>query len=163
MSHDAIYRVISRYLKTVKLDVSTHARLAGGDNEKTLTAYPRRIRDRLCTGYGSYQLNNSVVRINFARPMSANEAEIRTLIAAAEAVKGIRDPARTRLCVYGDSQVALRWAVKAGMKVFYRPNRSWRPEFQGAVRGDLYEALRPFAEVVAKWQPRATSVQIFGH
>ena len=29
-------------------DVSTHARLAGGDDEKTLTACPRRIRDRLC-------------------------------------------------------------------------------------------------------------------
>jgi ribonuclease HI len=50
-------------------------------------------------GYGSYRLNGEVVRVDFARPMSANEAEMRTLIAAAEAAKLIRDPARTRLCV----------------------------------------------------------------
>jgi ribonuclease HI len=65
-------------------------------------------------GYGSYRLNGEIVRLNFARPMSANEAEIRTLIAAAEAVKLIRDPAKTRLCVYGDSQITLGWANKAG-------------------------------------------------
>jgi hypothetical protein len=94
--------------------------------------------------------------------MSANEAEIRTLIAAAEAVKLIRDPAKTRLCAYGDSQITLGWANKAGMKVFYRPNPSWRPEFKAAV-ADLYVSLRPFAEVVTQWQPREISVQIFGH
>jgi ribonuclease HI len=94
--------------------------------------------------------------------MSANEAEIRTLIAAAEAVKLIRDPARTRLCVYGDSQIALRWANKAGMKVFYRPKLGWSPGFNAAV-ADLYLSLRPFAEVVTEWQPREISVQILGH
>src|SRR4029077_6006036 len=88
-------------------------------------------------GYGSYRLNGEVVRLDFARPMSANEAEIRTLIAGACAVKLIRDPAMTRLCVYGDSQIALGWAKKAGMKVFYRPHLSWRPEFKVAV-ADLY-------------------------
>jgi ribonuclease HI len=113
-------------------------------------------------GYGSYRLNGEVVRLDFARPMSANEAEIRTLIAAAEAVKLIRDPAKTRLCVYGDSQITLRWADKAGMKVLYRPKRSWSPEFEAAV-ADLYVSLRPFAEVVTKWRPRERNVQVFGH
>ena len=55
-------------------------------------------------GYGSYLLNGEVVRVNFAKPMSCNEAEIRTLIAAAEAVKLISDPARTSLRVVGDSK-----------------------------------------------------------
>jgi ribonuclease HI len=113
-------------------------------------------------GYGSYLLNGEVVRVDFTSPMSANEAEIRTLIAAAEAAKLIGDPAKTRLCVYGDSQIALGWANKAGIKVFYRPNPSWRPEFKAAVT-DLYVSLRPFAAVVTGWQPRARIVQIFGH
>ena len=113
-------------------------------------------------GYGSYRLNGEVVKLDFARPMSANEAEMRTLIAAAEAVKLIRDPARTRLSVYGDSQIALKWAQKAGQNVFYRPKLGSSPGFNAAV-ADLYASLRPFAEVVTEWQPREISVQIFGH
>jgi ribonuclease HI len=113
-------------------------------------------------GYGSYLLNGKVVRVNFARPMSNNEAEVRTLIAAVEAVKVISDPVRTRLCVYGDSQIALKWATKAGTKVFYRPNPSWSPGFTAAL-SDLYVSLRPFAVVMTEWQPRERSVEIFGH
>ena len=67
-------------------------------------------------GYGSYRLNGVIVKLDFAKPMSANEVEVRTLIAAAEAVKLTQDPARTKLCVYGDSQVALKWAAKAVQK-----------------------------------------------
>ena len=104
-------------------------------------------------GYGSYRLHGEVVKLDFARRMSANEAEIRTLIAAAEAVKLIADPVKTRLCAYGDSRITLGWANKAGMKVFYRPKPSWSPEFAAAV-ADLYSTLRPFAEVVTQWQPQ---------
>ena len=50
-------------------------------------------------GYGSYLLNGEIVSVDFAKITSANKAEIRTLIAAAEAAKLIRDPARTRLCL----------------------------------------------------------------
>lgn len=78
-------------------------------------------------GYGSYLLNSEVVRVNFARAMSNNEAEVRTLIAAAEAVKLISDPARTRLCVVGDSQIALKWARKAAQQAFYRPKLGLEP------------------------------------
>jgi ribonuclease HI len=113
-------------------------------------------------GYGSYLLNDEVVRVNFARPMSCNEAEIRTLIAAAEAAKLIRDPARTKLCVYGDSRIALKWAQKAATQVFYRPSLGWTPGFSAAV-ADLYLSLKPFAEVIIHWHPREISVQIFGH
>jgi hypothetical protein len=113
-------------------------------------------------GYGSYLLNGEVVRIDFARPMSANEAEIRTLIAAAEAAKLIEDPAKTRLCVVGDSQIALNWAIKAGQKVHYRPLLACSPGFADAI-ADLYGCLRPFAAVETEWQPRARSVEIFGH
>ena len=41
-------------------------------------------------GYGSFLLNGEIVRVDFGRAMSNNEAEVRTLIAAAEAVKLIR-------------------------------------------------------------------------
>lgn len=113
-------------------------------------------------GYGSYRLNGEVVKLDFATPMSANEAEIRTVIAAAEAVKLFRDPAKTRLCVYGDSKVALGWANKAGQKVLYRPKLGWSPGFNAAV-ADLYVSFRPFAEVITEWQPRAKSVEMFAH
>jgi hypothetical protein len=67
-------------------------------------------------GYGSYQVNGEVVKLDFAKPMSANEAEIRTLIAAAEAAKLTCEPEKTRLCVYGDSQIALNWVEKQGRR-----------------------------------------------
>jgi ribonuclease HI len=113
-------------------------------------------------GYGSYLLNGEVVRVNFATPMSNNEAEVRALIAAAEAVKRVSDPTETRLCVVGDSQIALKWARKAGQQAFYRPKPGWSQGFAAAV-ADLYLSLRPFAEVETEWQPRERSVQIFGH
>jgi hypothetical protein len=81
-------------------------------------------------------LNGEAVKLDFATPISANEAEIRTLIAAAEAVKRFGDPAKTRLCVYGDSQVALGWANRAGQKVFYRPDPDVHAIGDGTVVGD---------------------------
>jgi ribonuclease HI len=119
-------------------------------------------RDGFGIGYGSFLLNGEVVRLDFGRPMSANEAEIRTLIAAAEAVKLVSDPARTSLRVVGDSRIALEWARKAGQRASYRPKPGWSPGFTLAV-ADLYLSLKPFAEVETEWQPRARSVEIFGH
>jgi len=114
-------------------------------------------------GYGSYRLNDcEVVRVNFARPMSCNVAEIRTLIVAVKAVQRISNPATTILRVVGDSQLALSHAQRAGGKGGYRLNPSWSPEFRAAV-DDLHVALKPFAEVIAAWQPRERSVEIFGH
>ena len=103
-----------------------------------------------------------IVAFRPGRPMSANEAEIRTLIAAVEAVKLTIDPAKTRLCVYGDSQIALGWAEKAGQNARYKPPRNCWPGYISAV-ADLYACLRPFAQVATKWQPRERNVQIFGH
>lgn len=114
-------------------------------------------------GYGSYRLNDGeIVSVNFARPMSANVAEIRTLIAAVEAVQRISNPDTMMLRVVGDSRLALDHAQKAGGKAGYRLNPSWSPEFRAAV-DDLHVALKPFAAVVAAWQPRERSVEIFGH
>jgi ribonuclease HI len=57
-------------------------------------------------GYGSYLLDDGeVVSLNFRRPMSNNEGEVRTLIAAVEAAKLTREPEKTRLCLYGDSRL----------------------------------------------------------
>jgi hypothetical protein len=94
--------------------------------------------------------------------MSCNVAEIRTLIEAANAVKRISNPATTILRIVGDSQLALSHARKAGGKAGYRLNPSWSPEFRAAV-DDLHVALKPFAAVVAEWQPRERSLEIFGH
>jgi ribonuclease HI len=114
-------------------------------------------------GYGSYLLNNGeVVRLDFGRSMSSNEAEIRTLIAAAEAAKVSCDPARTRLHAVGDSEIALKWGRKAGEKASYRRQPAWSPGFADAV-ADLYVAIQPFAEVSASWQPREKSLAMFGH
>jgi hypothetical protein len=107
-------------------------------------------------------LNGEVVKLDFARPMSANESEIRTVIAAAEAAKLACEAARTRLCVVGDPQIALKWARKAGEKAVYRPQRAWWPGFTAAV-ADLYLCLQPFAEVATEWQPREKSFERFGH
>jgi hypothetical protein len=103
-----------------------------------------------------------VVKVDFGRAMSANEAEVRTLIAAAEAAKLISDPGRTGLRVVGDSKIALSWAQNAGQGAFYRPKPGWSPGFTAAV-ADLYVSLKPFAAVVTEWQPRARSVEMFGH
>jgi ribonuclease HI len=114
-------------------------------------------------GYGSYQLTGGeAVKLNFGKPTSNNEAEVRTLIAAAEAAKEICDPARTRLRVVGDSQIALKWAEKAWENADYRPKHGWSPGFAAAV-ADLYVCLQPFAEVSIEWQPRERSVEMFGH
>jgi ribonuclease HI len=126
---------------------------------------PNNVRSRggFGTGYGSYLVEGGrVVKVNFATPMSNNEAEVRTLIAAAEAVKLTVDPSRTRLCVRGDSQIALGWARKAGQQVPYRPKLGWTPGF-GAAVADLYQALKPFGAVETEWVPRARIVEIFGH
>ena len=94
--------------------------------------------------------------------MSNNEAEVRTLIAAAEAAKLISDPAGTCLRVVGDSQVALSKARKAGQQAHYKPSPGCTPGYATAV-ADLYVALKPFAAVVTEWQPRKRSLEIFGH
>ena len=94
--------------------------------------------------------------------MSNNEGEVRALIAAVEAAKLTREPEKIRLCLYGDSQVALKWARKAGKRVIYRPKPGWSQGFAAAV-ANLYSSLQPFAEVVTEWQPRATSMQMLGH
>jgi ribonuclease HI len=114
-------------------------------------------------GYGSYQLNSgAVVRLSFGRAMSCNAAEVRTLTAAIEAATLIVDPAKTRLCVYGDSEIALKWARLAVQQALYQPKRGWSPGFTLAI-AHLYLCLKPFAAVVTEWQPRERSVEIFGH
>ena len=110
----------------------------------TTNEYPE--QGRLWRRLWLLPLNGEVVRVNFARAMSNNEAEVRALIAAAEAVKLISDPARTRLSVVGDSKIALKWAQQAGQQAFYRPKLGWSPGFTLAI-ADLYLSLKPFAAV----------------
>lgn len=63
-------------------------------------------------GYGSYQIRsgehvNRVARVNFDVPMSANVAEISTLIRAIRSVMKSYNPENTSLEIHGDSKIAL--------------------------------------------------------
>lgn len=121
-------------------------------------------------GYGSYQIQNCgtgellpIVRVNFGKPMSANVAEISTLIRAVKEVerrfgKGIS------LEIHGDSQIALNHA--AGKRPASKKRRDAvanNPSpFFCAVR-ELKQVLAGFTHVETKWRGRARSVKVFGH
>ncbi len=120
-------------------------------------------------GYGSYQLampdgRCTLQRVSFMRPMSANAAEIFTLIKAVQEVlsRGYRRELTT-LRIVGDSQIALKWA--AGKNRFGRPakiSENTSQEFRNAIQS-LRDILAGFECVETTWQPRHKSVAIFGH
>lgn len=112
-------------------------------------------------GYGSYQIRSGntrapIVRRQFGRPMSANVAEISTLIAAIRTVMKTYTPENTALDIYGDSKIAL--------------GRCWRPMKATAPDGDfktvaneLFGLCGQFAAVKTNWRGRISSVRLFGH
>lgn len=114
-------------------------------------------------GYGSYRIDRGeVVRVNHGRPMSANAAEIFTLVSAIQQVVATHGRG-VKLLVVGDSQIALKWARGT--------NRKGKPckiakgtseEFRNAIQS-LRDVLRGFGEVETEWNPRANSVRVFGH
>lgn len=113
-------------------------------------------------GYGSYQLSvnghfYSIVRRNFGCPMSANVAEITTLIAAIKSVAKSYNPQNTILEIHGDSKIALNRC-----SVPLKPKKQYDPAFAEAVT-KLQDWTRQFAEVQTHWRGRAASVKLFGH
>lgn len=113
-------------------------------------------------GYGSYRIDKRpIVRLDHGKPMSANSAEIHTLIAAVWDVSATIGKER-HLIIRGDSQIALKWAN--GVDRFGSPARLTKgssPEFKAAVTL-LREALTGFS-VETVWHPRKMSVALFGH
>ena len=117
-------------------------------------------------GYGSFQIEKGpIVRCKFGK-MSSNAAEINT---AAEALRAAFDqygPSAIR--IRGDSQIALRWVMKAFMgQANHREVRKKKalprsPEFMEAIDGLVYFA-NLHTDMKTEWRGRHVSVEIFGH
>ncbi len=115
-------------------------------------------------GYGSYLLKSPTGKeiheaIEFPEsdnPMTNNQAEYRTLIAALEHLARILGDRSVTASVRieGDSQLVLnqvqgKWKVKnAGLQPLHKATRS---------------AIGPFQTVTYAWHPRSRSVKILGH
>jgi len=121
-------------------------------------------------GYGSYKVNNlPVVRCDHRLPMSANCAEIMTLVEAIRSVASEtqHSPAIPRdkihLDIWGDSQIAVNWAN--GVSPSGKPcklSKGSSKEFGNAVQ-TLRDILKGFGYVQAQWHSRTNSVRTFGH
>lgn len=119
-------------------------------------------------GYGSYQIScggkvHPVQRINHGRPMSANAAEIMTLVKAIQEVSSKYGREGISLKIHGDSQIALKWArgkTESGKPCKLSKNVSM--EFRSSIHS-LRQVLSGFQSVEATWRGREASVKLFGH
>lgn len=104
-----------------------------------------------------------IVRIQFGVPMSANVAEIYTLIRAIEDAEKMFGKDIV-LSIHGDSMIALNHAVHK--RAASRKKREQIATSQGpffvAVRA-LHKAVAGFTHVNAEWRGRERSVRVFGH
>jgi len=122
-------------------------------------------------GYGSYQIQNCatgeiepVVRVDHKRPMSANAAEVLTLVRAIQEVVS-RFGREVELDIHGDSQIALKWArgaTESGRKIKTLKQRAGSDEFLAAVL-TLRDLVKGFPTIKATWRGRQRSVEVFGH
>lgn len=114
-------------------------------------------------GYGSYMIDGGhPVRINHGRAMSANAAEIWTLVRAMESIlEAAENPQDIILHVGGDSQIALARCRPKKAKKKTKPCKS-SGEFVDSCEA-LLTCCAQFAEVVTRWRSRAVSVHLFGH
>ena len=125
---------------------------------------PRNIPSRgYGLGYGSYQISSNgqisrIVRRDFGIPMSANVAEISTLIAAIKSARKNYTPSMTILEIHGDSQIALNRCSKPVSDKL----RIKSPDFCAAV-DELQLLLSEFKSFTTHWRGRAASVRLFGH
>lgn len=113
-------------------------------------------------GYGSYQISycghtRPITRLDFARPMSANVAEITTLLYALKTVVRTFDASQTWVHVHGDSIIALHRCT-ISVKKWKRTS----PEFMEAAQ-QLFDRCKQFLGVSTHWRGRAASVKLFGH
>lgn len=115
-------------------------------------------------GYGSFRLDGGEVhRISHGRPMSANAAEIMTLIEAVRKCVEQHGRGGVTLRIIGDSQIALKWArgaTPSGQPA--KLSKGGSDEFRNAIQ-TLRDILKGFEGVIAEWKSRENSVAIFGH
>ncbi len=122
--------------------------------------------------YGSYQLEmpelgkSDVVRLQFKRGHTNNEAEYETLLealtGAVENTNGIGStPDDFDLVIKGDSKIVLNQI----RKVLGLPGEQWKcnePRL-AAYRDEAAKLIRRFQSVDLVWQPREDSVRVLGH
>lgn len=111
-------------------------------------------------GYGSYQvdggpnLQHLALRMDFGSPVTCNQAEYLSLIAALKWLRHHVEPKETHLSVWSDSllvvsQVQKRWKTRvAHLK---------------ELRDEAKELLQPYLTWELKWYGRENSVRRFGH
>lgn len=116
-------------------------------------------------GYGSYRVDEGpVIRRDHGVPMSANAAEIMTLVEAVRYI-GILEKERSviELEIWGDSQIAIKWAN--GCTPSGKPaklSKGTSEMFRNSIQ-TLRDVLRPYGAVHAHWHRRINSVKTFGH
>jgi hypothetical protein len=116
-------------------------------------------------GYGSYQINDfPIVRVDHRVRMSANSAEILTLVCAIRNVLAL-EPERSKISleIWGDSTIAINWAN--GVTQTGKPckvSKGSSEEFRNSTQ-TLRDILKGFPEVRAFWHSRTNSVSTFGH
>lgn len=110
-------------------------------------------------GYGSYRIDREKpIRLRFYEAMSANVAEVRTLVAAIQEAKRTKPES---ILIIGDSRCALGWAEAASKNWDRNPSKASSDQFSKAIRL-LYKELNGI-KITTKWWPRKKSVAVFGH
>ena len=115
--------------------------------------------------YGSYALTRvadgkrEIVRLSFDRPMTNNEAEYETIIAAlSDLIRRIerahRSPGQFTVTIEGDSQLVIR-QVSGTWKA--------RDERMRAYRDQVRALLSRFREYRLRQRPRREIVRVLGH
>jgi ribonuclease HI len=117
------------------------------------------IPGRFGKGYGSYQINGGeIVRVEFGMGHSNNSAEIRTLVAALEALDAQEGPSTEKsVLLRSDSKIALKW-VKCGAS----PKEKTSEGFREAITLLRAQVIK-FRSVKTEWRNRNHSVALFGH
>ena len=111
-------------------------------------------------GYGSYEVDGGVklhhksTRQDFGSPITNNEAEYLSLLAALRWLQAQIVPERVGLEIWGDSQLVVQ-----------QVNRCWRvrKEHLKPLRDEARDLLRPYLWWELKWYPRKWNVNRFGH
>lgn len=111
-------------------------------------------------GYGSYKIDGQpIVRMNHGLPMSANVAEMTTVICALRDVQ-IQFGNDVHVSIFGDSQIALLRCTKG---LTEKRRRSFNNNSFSRSCDTLYSLCQQFSMVSTHWRGRAASVRLFGH
>jgi ribonuclease HI len=112
-------------------------------------------------GYGSYSVdggvsgfNHSSIRQQFGEPLTNNQAEYLSLIAALKWLRHHAHPFDTRLLIFTDSKLLQGQLV-----------RNWRckvPHLRELV-SEAKQLLSPYRSYMVHWNSRTANVKRFGH